>query len=254
MLVTLIIFLLAFGAVLALERVVHRTLQTIALVGSGHAEPATLLYAIPLFPGVALHELSHAVMAVLLGVKVRGFSLMPKRQTYGIRLGFVEILRTDPVRASLIGAAPLLFGTVALLLIGVNVFDAGTLVNAIATGNAAVFVRQLVATIQAPDSLPWFYLVFAIANSMMPSPSDTKAWPPVVGASVGALAVVLVALGYLGGTAVLEQVSRSGRYILEWLATAFAITAFINVLVIALLWLLSRLLQAMTGRRVEYRR
>jgi len=250
MISTLIIFLLAFGAVLVLERFVHRTLQTIALVVSGHAEPATLLYAIPLFPGVALHELSHAFMAVLLGVKVRGFSLIPKRQTYGIRLGFVEILRTDPVRASLIGAAPLLFGTVALLLIGMNVFNAGSLVNAIAAGNAVVFIRQLIATVQAPDSLPWFYLVFAIANSMMPSPSDTKAWPPVV----GGLVVILAAAAYLGGATLLEQVSVSGQFVLQWLATAFAITAFINIIVIALLWLVSRFLQVMTGRRVEYRR
>jgi hypothetical protein len=92
--------------------------------------------------------------------------------------------------------------------------------------------------------------VFAIANSMMPSPSDTKSWPPVV----GGLVVILAAVAYIGGAALLEQVSVSGQFVLQWLATAFAITAFINVLVIALLWLVSRVLQVMTGRRVEYRR
>ena len=71
MIEALVIFLIAFGAVLMLERAVHRMLQTVALLATGHAEPATLVYALPLLPGVALHEGSHALMALLLGVKVR---------------------------------------------------------------------------------------------------------------------------------------------------------------------------------------
>jgi hypothetical protein len=250
LLTTLIIFLLAFGAVWLLERTVHRTLQSIALITTGHAEAATVLYAVPLFPGVALHELSHAVMATVLGVKVRNFSLWPKRQNGGIRLGFVEILRTDAVRASLIGAAPLVFGSIALVVIGSYVFNSTELVSAIGAGDMEAFVQQIFATVRAPDALLWFYLVFAIANSMMPSPSDTQSWPPV-------LAFFLVGVGVLvlaGGASVLAPLLPGTQFVLRWLAAAFAITAFINVIVLALLWVVARLLEMVTGRRIEYKR
>ena len=253
MLTPLLIFLLAFGAVWLLERTVHRTLQSIALITTGHIEAATVLYAVPLFPGVALHELSHAVMATLVGVKIRNFSVWPKRQPGGIRLGCVEILRTDAVRASLIGAAPLLFGSIALVAIGWYVFNSSALISAIGAGDVATLAEQLLATVRAPDALLWFYLVFAIANSMMPSPSDTQSWPPVLGflaIAVGAL----VLIGGTSGTSLLAALEPGAQFVLRWLAAAFAITAFINLIVLSLLWLLARLLEAMTGKRIEYKR
>ena len=250
MLTTLIIFLLAFGAVWLLERTVHRTLQSIALITTGHIEAATVLYAVPLFPGVALHELSHAVMATLVGVKVRNFSVWPKRQAGGIRLGCVEILRTDAVRASLIGAAPLLFGSSVLVAIGWYVFNSSALISAMGAGDVTALAEQLLATVRAPDALLWFYLVFAIANSMMPSPSDTQSWPPVL----GFLAIAVGALVLIGGTAWLAALAPGAQFVLRWLAAAFAITAFINLIVLSLLWLVARLLEAMTGKRIEYKR
>jgi hypothetical protein len=189
-------------------------------------------------------------MATVLGVKVRDFSLWPRRHNGGIRLGYVEILRTDAVRASLIGAAPLIVGSIALIVIGLYVFNSTALVNAIGTGDIELFVAQIVATVRAPDALLWFYLVFAIANSMMPSPSDTQSWPPV-------LAFLLVGIGVLvlaGGASVLAPLLPGVQFVLRWLAAAFAITAFINIIVLSLLWFISRLLMLVTGKRIEYRR
>src|SRR5262245_20568302 len=105
MLFALLIFLLCFGAVLVLERFVHRRLQEFFLLITGHMESATLFYSLVLLPGVALHEVSHAFMALVLGVKVRKLSLWPQRQRSGVvRLGYVEVLRSDNLRSSLIGA------------------------------------------------------------------------------------------------------------------------------------------------------
>ncbi len=250
MLVALLVFLVAFGAVLLLERYVHRRLHEVFLLITGHAEVSVTLYSIVLLPGVALHELSHALMAMLLGVKVRKFSLRPERQRNGVvRLGYVEVLRSDHLRTSLIGAAPLIAGTFALLAIGALVFNLSALRNALDAGNVNTFVDLLRALPQAADFWLWFYLVFAIANSMMPSSSDTQAWPPVI----GFLAVFSGLALLIGGAQLVTAVTPTARLALQWLTAAFALTAIIDIVVVAALTVLTKVLSSLTGRRVEFK-
>jgi len=248
MLASLLAFLIAFAALLALERMAHRKLQEIALLLTGHVDAAIYLYSIPLLPGVALHELSHAVMARLLGVPVRNMTLFPQRQRGGaVRLGSVEVLRSDNVRSALIGAAPLFAGLLALSLIGLLVFDGSAVAGALVAGDPGAIAGSILATLQTPDSLLWFYIVFAIANSMMPSASDTQSWPPVIGClSLLAAAIALFAVDLARALAPALEMA------LRWLAAALAITAFIDLAVVALLWCIALVVARATGRRVEY--
>ena len=77
------------------------------------------------FPGVLIHELSHALAAWLMGVKVRRMSLGIRRKGTGgqVSLGSVDIGSTGPIRASLIGLAPFVAGSIAILIIGGQVFN-----------------------------------------------------------------------------------------------------------------------------------
>jgi hypothetical protein len=251
MLLSLAAFVAAFGALLVLERAAHRVLQEVALLLTGHLDAAIFLYSIPLLPGVALHELSHALMARLLGVKVRSVTLRPERQRKGtVRLGAVEVLRSDNLRASLIGIAPLLTGLIALGLIGWLAFNGAGLTGALEKGDIGALLVQLLATTRAADALVWFYVVFTVANSMMPSASDTQAWPPVL----GMLALVVALAFLLGGTELVQAVKPAALFTLRWLAAALAITAFVDVLVIAALWLLARLIEVVSHRRIEYKK
>lgn len=250
MFVALLFFLIAFGAVLVLERFVHRRLQEFWLLLTGHSEVATLLYSLVLLPGVALHELSHALMAVLLGVKVRKFSLRPERQKGGIiRLGYVEVLRSDSLRTSLIGAAPLFTGAAALIFIGLQVFGLQAMQDALVAGNTNGVIDSLKAITNATDAWIWIYLVFAIANSMMPSTSDTQAWPPVIGFAVVISAVTLL----VGGTNLIQAISPFAQYVLRWLTAAFIVTVVIDLGVIVVLAVVNRLLATVTHRRVEFK-
>ena len=245
-----LLLLIAFGAVLVLERLVHRRLQEVFLLLTGHAESATLLYSIVLLPGVALHEVSHALMAALLGVRVRRFSLRPEQQRNGvIRLGYVEVLRSDSLRTSLIGAAPLFAGVAALVAIGVLVFDLGSMQSALAAGSAQKLLNLLLALPRATDSWLWIYIVFAIANSMMPSSSDTQSWPPVIGFAVAFSATLLL----VGGTDLIAAIAPLARDVAQWLTAAFALTAFIDLAVVIAFALLAKAITALTGRQVEFR-
>ena len=93
-----------------MQRWIHTHLHGLSLLLTGKPDRALYLYALILFPGVLLHELSHWVTARLLGVRTGSFSILPKRQPGGsIQLGYVEYYKSktlDPVRESLIGGAP----------------------------------------------------------------------------------------------------------------------------------------------------
>jgi hypothetical protein len=190
-------------------------------------------------------------MAFLLGVRVKRMSLIPKRQAKGVvRLGAVEVLRSDPLRASLIGGAPLLTGMLVLGLVGWLEFNGAGLTQSLDQGDLSAFIAHLWATTRATDALLWFYVIFAVANSMMPSASDTQSWPPVIGF------IVFIAGGALliGGADVVHAVEAPLSITLRWLAAALALTAFVDMLFIAVLWVLARLMERLTNRRIEYRR
>lgn len=241
-------FLAVFVIVLLFERVIHRALQEVMLLITADSYRATALYSLVLLPGVALHETSHALMAVVLGVKVRKFSLFPRKQGDGIQLGMVEINATDAVRSSIIGAAPMFAGIIALMLIGWQVFNFGQIRAAITTGQVNGFLEALLAIARAPDAFLWFYAVFAIANTMMPSPSDRQAWPSVI-LVMGFVGAVVF---FIGGMDLVNFITPAVRDGLRWLLTAFAITAFIDLIVIIALALFRALVERVSGRRLRY--
>jgi hypothetical protein len=173
----------ALPILLVLQRWIHRHLRGVAYLFTGRQRWAVVLYALILFPGVLLHELSHWLFANLLGVRTGAVSLLPRQQPDGsIQLGYVEYYRRrlDPLRESLIGGAPLITGTLVILLIGIRVFDIPTLRTALATGEIAGLSAALGQLFNTPDFFLWLYLIFAVSNAMLPSPSDRRAWPAFI--------------------------------------------------------------------------
>lgn len=67
------------------------------------------------FPGTLVHELSHMFMAIILQVKIGNMELIPKLIGQELKMGSVQIARSDPIRRVMIGMAPFLFGTSILL-------------------------------------------------------------------------------------------------------------------------------------------
>ncbi len=248
MLLSLGLFVVTFALLMLLGRLAHRGLHAISLLLTGGGKLQAYLYALPLLPGVALHEVAHALSALMLGVEVRSFSLIPERKTDSITLGTVEVTRTDTFRTSLIGAAPLLAGLAVLSLIGWYVFDTSKLSAALVAGNLNAFVQQAGLAFRANDAFLWFYLMFAVANTMMPSEADRQSWPPVL----LAMAVVFAIIGVLFGAQLLSVAAPAATRFMNWLSAVFAIIIVADLLVLAPLWLLVRGLERATGRTVVF--
>ncbi len=234
---------------LLIERWIHRHLQGVMLLLTGDPEIAVVLYALPLMPGILLHELSHALAAILLGVRVGRISIRPKRAGQRVQLGFVPVEKTDAVRASLIGLAPLLTGSAAILLIGYWVFGLGTVGTALASGDWASLMDGLPEALKASDAWLWAYVIFAISNTMLPSQTDRQSWPPVI-LFLLLLGVLVWAAGL--GPVIVESLAESLAVALRWLTMMCLLTIAVDLPFVALVALAERLLGRMRGMRVEY--
>jgi hypothetical protein len=229
------------------KRWTTRCLQELSLRWVGDPDVALIVYFVVVLPGVILHEFSHWLMATVLGVRVRGISIGPVRKgrSKRVSLGSVRIGNVDPVRASLIGLAPLLGGAAVILLIGNLVLGVGDLARATAGQSPQAILVALGQAMHVADFWLWIYLIFSVSNAMLPSESDMASVRPVfifLGAVILAL-VVVRGVPSVPPTAV-EWVNAIANY----LASAFGLTLVVDaifMLVIGLaLWATRQLQQS----------
>ncbi len=234
---------------LVIERWIHRHLQGMMLLLAGDREIAVVLYALPLMPGIILHEVSHALAAKLLGVRSGRVSIQPKLAGERIQLGFVPVAETDFVRASLIGLAPLVTGSVFILLIGYVVFDIGAMQQGVAAGDWATVARDLPKMMRVPDAWLWAYLIFAVSNTMLPSQSDRASWMPIL-----LLMLLIVSLTWVAGLGptIVERLGQPLDLAAPWLAATYGFTILADLPFVLVVALLERLLGYVKGMRVEY--
>ena len=157
--------------------------------------------------------------------------------------------RTDPIRASLIGLAPLVTGSVLILIIAYYVFGLSVPEEL----NASLLPGDLPAILGSYLTVPnfwlWVYLVFAISNAMLPSESDRQAWLTLT--IYGCVAVVV-----LYGLGLLQEISSPlSAFLLKglnYLTFAFLLTIVVDAAFIIVIVILERVVMTVTGKQVEY--
>lgn len=233
-----------------MQRWINRHLQGLGLLLTGGSDSATMIYFLALLPGIVLHELSHWLLAILLRVPVGKLSLWPKKKRRGqVRLGSVSVGASDPLRASLIGVAPLVMGSLVILAVGQLVLGVSDLGRLLLHGTWTDLWGELVAYWRVPDFLLWLYLIFAIANAMLPSESDRAAWP-MMGLFLAGVTAVFVLVG--GLSLVTARVKATFLAAAGYLAYAFGLATVVDALFMILIAVVEETAGRVLGQRVEY--
>lgn len=121
-----------------------------------HSKKVTVFILAFLFlPGTLIHEVAHFMMARLLFVYAGHMTLLPQIDGTHVKLGSVQIAKTDPIRQMLISVAPFLFGVTIL---------AATLLYGLPY---ASFDNLLITCLIG-------YILFEIGNTMFSSRKDME--------------------------------------------------------------------------------
>lgn len=227
------------------QRSLHHEIHAIFLIITRNSNITVGVFALLFFPGVFLHELSHLVMAKLLGVRTGKFSLLPQVMPDGrLRLGYVEAASTDFFRDSLVGVAPLLSGLVFIAFAAKTPMHLTIMWDTLRHGQWSLFLQglQILPTVQ--DFWIWFYATFAVSTTMLPSESDRHAWLPL-----GVISVLLLVLASLAGAGpwMLANLALPFNQFLRAAALILLVSIIIHFILIPPLILIHRLLARLTG-------
>jgi len=238
-------FILMLVPLILLQRLLHREIQAVFLILTRDARLSMGLFSMIFLPGVFLHELSHFLVAKILFIRTGRFSIFPQTLPDGrLQLGYVETARSDIVRDSLVGAGPLIVGTLFVAYVAIYHLQLRVLWDLFRNGQLDLFWMGVRALPQVKDFYLWFYLAFAVSSTMMPSESDRHAWLELL-ISIG----VLFAIGFLIGAGpwMLSNIVPRVSNFLSSAAVIFGLSVLVHVVLVLPTALVHKLLTRATG-------
>jgi hypothetical protein len=246
---SLVWLIIVFFLMLVLRRWIEAHVQGVAYLITGDATVALWVFFLVFLPGTLVHELSHWLVAKLLGVRTGRMVIWPQAKRDGtLWLGSVQIARADPVRSSLIGLAPLVSGSLLVALIGAHL-QLDALGNALARGHWELVWEAMFQSLGLPDFWLWLYLLFAIANRMLPSPADREPWKPII-IFLTLLSILVISAGWRPH--VTPEARNTILDVAGFLLYAFTLTVAIDVVVALFLGLIESIAVIIRQERVPY--
>lgn len=240
----IVLFFVLLSAMLVLQHWLQQHIQGLTYAVTGNPGCAVRMLFLILLPGVLLHEASHWLVANLIGVRTGKVSIgLGKMRGKHFSLGSVTVEKSDPLRESLIGIAPFVFGILAVWALmgwGFNLWlprDVMEVWNVISA--------------KLGDPLTWagLYFVFAVSTSMIPSESDREPWGVIIALFVGIGALALI-LGWTPN--ITPDLIELAQKILYTLIFVFSVIVVVNGALMILIFILEWGFGTVTSRRVRY--
>ena len=240
---------LVLYALVLVQRWTQRHLFGAAYLAFGKRGSALILYLIVLAPGILLREGSRWVVAGMMRQTV-DMILPPYADDDGVvSFRIFHYLIINPFFNAILALTPFILGMAFVSVVTLAGLDVPRLLNAMGANDSTGLRTALNAMVTLPLFLPALYLIFAVANTMLPTRQEL--------ASAGflwffplAFFAVLGVIGLWG--AILLIIERWVTPILQALTFVFAVVLGINCLGALTVWFAEHLVQRLTARRVQY--
>ncbi len=227
------------------ERWLHQHIFKVGWLLTNNFHITTILYYCLFLPGIVLHELSIWLLAGLLRVRAERAIRFPAPQEIGeLHLNFIRLSpQAGRSRVFVISLAPLLVGISTLWLLAEGVFRWRRALAPLEDGGIDALALALQNVVNTADFWLWFYLAFAIANTMFPARSLLQSRPQKLLAA--------------GGMTLLASLARTidsaaSLALLESLAVALLQVLAFNLLVVLVLGTAEALIERVTGKSASF--
>lgn len=151
----LLLFFIELFLLFLLSKQMTKHLSFLLLRITKRKTASMYVFSFLFLPGTLVHELAHYFTAIILFVRVGNMHLFPRVDQHSIRLGSVDVAKSDPVRKFFIGVSPILVGT-ALILFSLFSFV-----------NVHIFSLPIQIALEG-------YILFAVGNTMFSSKKDVE--------------------------------------------------------------------------------
>jgi len=162
--ISLGLFCLLLISLFFLSHLLTKTLYLLFFLLTNNRKASIHLLAYFLIPGTLVHEISHFLIAGILGVRTGELSIIPQIEGKEVKTGTLKIAQVDPFRRTLIGLAPTLVGSSLIVFISLFLLKLETL-----------NLKTILELSHSPLNFLFFYLLTTIALSMFSSRKDLEA-------------------------------------------------------------------------------
>lgn len=233
------------------QRFVHRHLFGVGYLITRSKGVATLLFYAVLLPGVIMHEISRFMIAGMFRIRPTHFTFVPDEQQDGtFELGFIHYgFVINPVFRAIVDLVPLVIGILGIIMIGGWALGWSDFVDSLRTLDVYRIGDAFGALVSKPDFFLWSYVLFGLANTMLPSRKEARGlWLPfaLLGVIIGLFAVLGMDL------AIIRLMTGPIGQIVYGLTAVFTVVLLIDLIAMGIIWVIERLLNSVTRQEVQY--
>ena len=235
-----------------LERWLHQHIFKVGWLLTKNLHTTTILYYTFFLPGVVLHEFVYWMAAGILNVRAERAIAWPEAQAIAeLHLNFIKLARnTHPIKIAIISIAPLISGLALIWLITNNILNLNLVIAVLRGGKPESFGSGLTLLLSTPDIWIWVYLMFAIANTMIPDLQALRGWRPVL-IGVGVVIAILVLFG-VAQQMFLDNLAQPITDGLSSIALIFAVVIAVDLLVTGVLGVIEALIERVSKNSATF--
>ncbi|MCY4539482.1 MAG: hypothetical protein OXE52_14785 [Chloroflexi bacterium] len=230
----------------------HQHIFKVGWLLTHNRKTTVIFYYTAFLPGIVLHELCRWLAAGILNVRATRSAQLPEHDEIGeLQLSLIQVSpHANALKRLIIEVAPLFVALTALWLIATDILDLESSLRLATGGGVADVGRTFDSLVRQTDFWLWFYLIFAIANTMLPPISrEVRNRRRVISALVLTGAFVIGLGSNIEGMAILGSIVRGLVSSLSFILFA---TSIINVVMVLALGLIEAVIERFTGHSATF--